>query len=261
MQRESSRKIIRKFNVYRYNGNDFTDDKIPIIKEKEYKIFINGQKITTVVLTPSNEVEFIYGFLYTSSLIDSWEEVINCRVCDNYNFHVYLESKKERNLSDFNISADYLNRNCSGKYYNPELINSNFSIDPLEIIRIYEKIYNESNIYRLTIGAHSNIFYRNAREYDIFEDINRYNALDKLIGHKVINTLQSDGIVFMTGKITRDVIFKCIKAKFPVIATISAVSTMAIELASRYNISLVGYVTKDSFVILEDRAKRIVNGF
>jgi FdhD protein len=261
MQKEFSRKIIKEFNGSKYSGNNFIDDKIPIIKEKEYKIFINGQKITTVALTPVNEIEFICGFLYTASFIDSWEDVINCRVCDNYNFHIYLKNKKKQNISNFDLSADYSYNTYSGKNYTAEVINSNFSIDALGILNIYEKIYSKSKIYPLLSGTHSNIFYRNVHEYAVFEDINRYNALDKLIGYKVINTLQSDGIVFTTGKITSGIIFKCIKAKFPVVATISAVSSMAIELASKYNISLVGYVNKDSFIILEDKDKRVVDGF
>lgn len=259
MQKKFSRKSIKEFRVLRYSDNRFIENKIPVVREREYKIFINGEKLTTVMLLPSNEIEFIYGFLFTSSFVDSIEDIVSCRICDNYNYHIYLRNNKnlthQNNLRISNNSeVKYLNENNNFVSFD-----SNNSINPLQITKLYQKINNISNTYSLNNSVNVCIFYKSEDDFIISEDINRGNALDKIIGYKLLHNIDNDGIIVTTGKITGEIVYKCVKAKLALVATSRAVSSMAIELASKFNITLIGFVNDKSFIVFVDKAKRIIN--
>jgi FdhD protein len=260
MQKGFLKKLIKNHRAYKYCDGEFLVDKIPIIEERVYKIFVNGEKLTSVMLLPYYETEFIYGFLLTSSLINSINDIVSCRLCDNNNFHIYLRNNKNVITSDSMLG----NRYSINKYFikNEELlpVDSNISVSALELLQIYQEINNEYKINNLNKGIDGCIFYKSNDNYITCIDTDWNNVLNKIIGYKMFNNLDDDGIIFTTVKITGEIIHKCIKAKLPIVVTTSTVSSMAIELSSKFNITLVGLLNDDTFIVFVDKIKRIANG-
>ena len=159
MQRELSKKITKRFKVTKFFNNTIIEDKLSIIKEKNYKVFVNGNKLTSVNLLPFNEIEYIYGFLFTHSLIDSLEDVVSCRICDKSNFHIYLRNNKTYSFSNVLVLSEFMEK----KYLKKEdmaPVNSNISVNPLQMLNMYKKINSSVQIFPLVEGIHKCALYK-----------------------------------------------------------------------------------------------------
>ena len=193
MQKELLKKLIKNHRAYKYCDGEFIVDNIPIVAERVYKIFINGEKLTSVMLLPFYETEFIYGFLFTSSLINSVDDIVSCRLCDNSNFHIYLRNNKNVITSDSVLD----NRYSKNKYFirGEKLlpVNSNISVRALELLQIYQEINNEYKINNLNKGIDGCIFYKSNDNFITCVDTDWDNALNKIIGYNIFNNLNYDG--------------------------------------------------------------------
>ncbi|MDH5434324.1 MAG: formate dehydrogenase accessory sulfurtransferase FdhD [Gammaproteobacteria bacterium] len=81
-----------------------------------------------------------------------------------------------------------------------------------------------------------------------FEDVGRHNALDKLIGHELItNKLMQSGIVVLSGRVSFEMVQKSVMAGFSVILALGAPTSLAIQAAKQFQVSLIGFAKKDGF--------------
>jgi FdhD protein len=76
----------------------------------------------------------------------------------------------------------------------------------------------------------------------LYEDIGRHNAMDKVVGHALIEGVDmSRGALVTTGRLNAEMVVKALRARVPILASRSAVSTHAVELAETYGLTLVGF--------------------
>jgi FdhD protein len=255
MPHKLSRKLTKRFNIYRFSSKNITQDKTFVLKEEKYKVFINGEKLITLCLLPNEEIEFIYGFLFIYSIIDSPNDIVSCRICDNNNFHIYL-----RNFDINTLDKNFLRLN-NLQFDNEILPVEEIGTVPItKLMHLYEKVETNLENNTLVKEFHKCLLYNNKDNYIVCYDIYSENALYKLIGYRIIQNLQKEEeILFTTDTITSNFVHKCIKAGFPVIATNKAVSSLALELAYKANIIIVEFINKENFIIYENNSNRVVN--
>ena len=100
-------------------------------------------------------------------------------------------------------------------------------------------------------GIHSAaVFDSYGRLKNIMEDIGRHNCIDKIFGYMLINNLQfSDKIIFTTGRLTVDIIYKICNMSIPVVVTNSSITSSAVLLAKEANLTAIGYARGKRFNI------------
>ena len=83
------------------------------------------------------------------------------------------------------------------------------------------------------------------------EDVGRHNAMDKLIGHQVLKgkTPLGESIAFLSGRASWELMQKALVARIPIVVAVGAPSSLAIELAKEFNVTLAGFARGDSFNI------------
>ena len=107
-------------------------------------------------------------------------------------------------------------------------------------------------LFIITGGAHAAIAFN--QEGGIIasaEDVGRHNALDKLIGMMLVKELipANEAIIHLSGRASYELVQKSIRAGFPILASVGASSTMAVELAREFNLTLISFLRTDSMVI------------
>jgi len=214
------------------------------------------------LITPGEIKEFVYGNLYSEGFIKSVEDVED-----------YLERKADGvigatvKIKDFHMIKNVMKRNYNiiwtgcgggtefkriGDDFKP--FKSDFSIDGTNLLEINEKIKDKTELFRLTGAFHyAFLFDRNMDIVNHSYDIGRHNAVDKVIGKNLLSRKNlTDNILFVTGRVSSDIVHKCLRARVPVIATRGAAFITAVKTARKYNMGLIGFLRGKRFNVYSE---------
>jgi FdhD protein len=120
------------------------------------------------------------------------------------------------------------------------------------IARLAAGLRQRQPIFARTGGCHAAALARFSGEHVVtFEDVGRHNAVDKVVGSRVrANQLSLGGhVLLVSGRASFEIVQKAIAARIPVVASVSAPSSLAVDLARLANITLAGFVRGDSLTI------------
>nr|WP_228703837.1 formate dehydrogenase accessory sulfurtransferase FdhD [Acinetobacter larvae] len=119
-----------------------------------------------------------------------------------------------------------------------------------DIPKTVQALSAQQTISAVTGGAHAAAWIENGQIMAVFEDVGRHNALDKLLGWLSVEQRDSAcGFVLMTSRASYELIRKCAVFNIALLATISAPTSMAIDLAKSAGLSLASFCRGDNFVI------------
>ena len=214
------------------------------------------------LITPHEIKEFVYGNLYSEGFIKNIGEVEN-----------YLEKKSDDfidvtvTIKDFQLIKNVMKRNYNiiwtecgggtdfkriGDDFKP--IESEIKIDATALLTINEKIKDKTELFRLTGAFHyAFLFDRNMDLIHHSYDIGRHNAVDKVVGKNLLDGKKiNDNILFVTGRVSSDIVHKCLRARVPVIVTRGAALSTAAKTARKYNLGLIGFLRGKRFNVYSD---------
>lgn len=125
-----------------------------------------------------------------------------------------------------------------------------------------DRLREAQGIFRATGGLHAAaLFDRRGELLAVREDVGRHNALDKLFGWALLEDRLplSDGVVLVSGRSSYEILQKCLAAGVPVVASVSAPSSLAVSLAESFHVTLVGFLRGDRFNVYA-APERVVGG-
>ena len=142
-------------------------------------------------------------------------------------------------------------------------------LNSIKISKIKDKIIIQSPIilqenqseFSKTGGIHaSGLFSSNGELVNLKEDVGRHNALDKLIGNTLINDQLDPGAQFITcsGRLNFELVQKVLMTDIGIMIGVGAPTSLAIDLANKFDMTLVGFVKRDSFNVYTNNKKVIV---
>ncbi|MBQ4045297.1 MAG: formate dehydrogenase accessory sulfurtransferase FdhD, partial [Lachnospiraceae bacterium] len=124
---------------------------------------------------------------------------------------------------------------------------------PEDIFLLAGRFSKGSGIHKKTQGTHSAYLYHDGRIVFAAEDIGRHNALDKVIGYMLLHALKPETcMVYTTGRVPTDMVEKAVAAGVPVLVTKAVPTDQAVQMAKRYNLTLICKAWPDSFEIFHD---------
>lgn len=233
--------MYREVDCIKGDDEFFELEMHPVIEEMPLAVTVNGRHALTAMISPDMLREFILGFLYTEGIIKDIDEIESIKIEDSNasvltkNPFKILASKKTV-LSGCGGSMSYLDI-----VKLPE-INSSLRLDS-ETIRDSVKEALDSKLHVLTGGIHVVGLYNASGKVCVVEDIGRHNALDKIIGYALESDIDLSGTyIICSGRISSEMVRKCLAANIPVVVSRGATTTLAIDIAKSRGLTIVGFV-------------------
>jgi FdhD protein len=269
---------------FRSNASNEVNDEVSIeepleiiIKYKNKNIW-SENTISITMRTPGDDKDLVRGFLFNERVIEKIDYIENIEESGEPVGQYKLKNKIIVTINNSNnIDIDKIKRNF--------LTNSSCgvcgktSLDSLEIIKkdkikksvpkISHKIIMQSpNILRQnqseflkTGGIHaSGLLKINGDIVAVKEDVGRHNALDKLIGHVLNKKLLDTNSQFLTcsGRLNFDLVQKALMSNIGVIIGVGAPTSLAIDLANKFDMTLIGFVKEGNFNIYSNKERIII---
>ncbi|MDG6244471.1 MAG: formate dehydrogenase accessory sulfurtransferase FdhD [Methanolobus sp.] len=233
--------MYREMDCIKGDNDSFALQKHPVIEEMPLAVTVNGRHALTAMISPDMLREFIIGFLFTEGIIKDKDEIesikiegSNAGVLTKNPFRI-LTSKKTV-LSGCGGTISYLDIAKLPR------IDSGLILDTETVTRSVKESL-DSQLHVLTGGIHVLGLYDTKGRVKVVEDIGRHNALDKIIGYALENAIDlSATYVICSGRISSEMVRKCLAANIPVIISRGASTTLAIDIAKACGLAIVGFV-------------------
>jgi FdhD protein len=247
------------------NGCRVSDTSKKVIAEISLKVVVNGTELVSVLCMNQYQEELALGFLYNEGVINSYSDIEN--IYFNDKMLAVIINLKEGVIIDRQESLRSITSGC-GKcytYINPlkqsqyKAVESNATYSINTILNLMKDFVTRSEIFANVGGVHSVLFH--TADYEILiEDIGRHNCFDKITGLMLKENkldLFSQGVVFVSGRISSEIMTKIIRMGVPVLVSKSTPTTAAVKLAIQHNVTLLGYVRASGGFIYSCRERLV----
>ena len=238
--------------------------------EAPLEIRIGLKPATVLMRTPGDDEELVRGFLFSEGIIGSVSEVIWMGRPPN------LIGDQQGNVMAVQLAARRQARSIDRNFYSSSscgvcgkktiaslevkgtVSDSRWTIEQSVLATLPDQLRAAQQAFAKTGGVHaSGLFTPQGELLEAREDVGRHNALDKLIGWalKAGRIPLSDCVLLVSGRVSYEIVQKAVRASLPLIAAVGAPSSLAIELAERFNITLIGFLRSDTMNVYANPAR------
>lgn len=244
-----------------------------VAREEPLEIQLGGASLAVVMRTPGHDAELATGFLVTERVVAGPEQIASVRHCTQARHPEAAENVVQVVLADgVRVDLEALRRNLyasssCGICGKATLENALAVAPPLDdpsrfpasfFHGLTEQLAAAQAVFSLTGGLHgAALFGRDGHLIAVREDVGRHNAVDKVVGMALrAGRLPLRGhVLLVSGRVSFEIVQKALAARIPVVAAVSAPSSLAVELASRAKLTLVGFLRGRSFNVYAARER------
>ena len=274
-----------KYNVSKYKSSKIQEIKDSISIEEPLEMRLRFKKkdkweiqnISITMRTPGNDEDLIRGFLFNEGIIENLNEIDSIEQkgddVGDYNLKNTIEStiNNAKNLDIGKLKRNFLTNSSCGvcgktsldsiEVIKKDKLNLSFpSIKEEVIMKSPKLLINKQSEFAKTGGIHASaLIEENGEVVATREDVGRHNALDKLIGHALNNKILNPKKQFIacSGRLNFELVQKGLMANIGLMAGVGAPTSLAIDLAKRFDMTLLGFVKEESFNIYSN-IKRVI---
>ena len=276
-----------KYKVLKFISNKFENFEDLVSIEEPLEISLKFKKnnewvtqnLSITMRTPGNDEDLVRGFLFNEQIVQNIKDIESIEsygeLVGQYNIKnkILATLNNSENVNISKIKRDFLTNSSCG-------VCGKSSLDALEIIKKDKTDSNEPKISKEVIVSSPNTLRSNQSEFsktggihasglfdvdgeliNLREDVGRHNALDKLIGSSMINDQIEPKNQFITcsGRLNFELVQKVLMTNIGIMVGVGAPTSLAIDLANKFDMTLIGFVKKDSFNIYTNNKKVIVD--
>lgn len=233
--------------------------EVPVVQERALSLYVNGQELVTLLCTPSNLEALVLGFLAFEGIIRRLEDVQSLTVeADDGFADVRLGSalvppRRRVYTSGCGGGITFSLEGGEGK-----ALQDDTTLAPASLFPLIRALYAEARSYRQSRGIHAAALADGDRLLIVAEDVGRHNAIDKVCGAAMLRGIPTQGrLLLTTGRISSEMLRKGAHMRTPVMVSRTSATTLAVDLARRLNITLIGYVRSNSFFVYSHPARLV----
>jgi FdhD protein len=249
--------------------------------EEPLELRVNGKPLAVTMRTPGHDVELAHGFLLSEGVIGSFDDIQVARYCDG----VDEQGRNTYNLLDIALAEHVpapdasVERNfyttsscgvCGKAALDAIKLKSRFSpaadattITQDVLFGLPESLRAQQKVFDATGGLHAaGLFTADGELLSLREDVGRHNAVDKVLGWALLHDkVPAEGTVLqVSGRASFELVQKAAMAGIPVLAAVSAPSSLAVELAAELGVTLVGFLRGRSATVYAHSQRITLSG-
>lgn len=271
-------RLTTRRRVTRLRGDRETERIDTLVVEEPLEIRVNGTPVTVTMRTPGDDFDLAVGFLVGEGVLRAADDVHEIRYCagatvDGLNTYnvvdvlapgVSLPASLERNFATTSscgvcgkASLDAVRTRSSWSIEDDAL-----RIEPRVVVSLPDRLREAQRVFESTGGLHAAGLF--TAEGDLIvarEDIGRHNAVDKVIGdaYRQHRLPLRHTVLLVSSRASFELVQKAVMAGIPMLAAVSAPSSLAVELAAESGLTLIGFVRGDSMNVYcgEERVGRV----
>jgi FdhD protein len=272
-------RVTARRRAHHLTGDDTISRPETLAVEEPLEIRVNGTPITVTMRTPGSDMELAQGFLLTEGVIAKRDDVLTVRYCrgatdDGVNTYNVLDVTLAHGVDppDLDVTRNFyttsscgvcgkasleavqlISRHCPGD--DPAMVSAE------TLTSMPEQLRTSQRVFASTGGLHgAALFDVDGTMLAIREDIGRHNAVDKVVGWALEcdRIPLSSTVLLVSGRASFELTQKAVMAGIPVLAAVSAPSSLAVDLASQSGVTLVAFLRGESMNVYTrpDRIKR-----
>lgn len=255
-----------------FADNSTTTEKDTLAVEEPLEIrlgFSNAgkflhQAVSITMRTPANDFELAAGFLFTEGILQSNDQITSIKHCGKFpdaQNTVRIDLQPETKINFKRLERNFYTTSSCGVCGKNSLealatgakkieIKERPKVSAKTIHGLPEKLRRAQLVFDKTGGLHAAaLFDCEGNFIDVREDVGRHNAVDKIIGARFLenNLPLENKILFLSGRASFELLQKAVMAQIPIVAAVGAPSSLAVEAAKDFNVTLLGFVRDGRF--------------
>jgi FdhD protein len=247
-------------HILRYRDGVFSSRPDELACEEPLEIRVRGRAISVTMRTPRHDDELAAGFLLTEGIIKRKADVLAVEPCskneDGNVLNVLLAADVAVNFESLTRHV-FASSSCGlcgkatiesirGKFASIDFASadSDACVDPAVLLELPKVMRQTQGAFDRSGGLHAAaLFETNGRLLVIREDVGRHNAVDKVLGHALLHGLALDkSVLVVSGRSSFEIMQKALAGRVPVVAAVSAPSSLAVEFARNSGQTLIGFL-------------------
>jgi FdhD protein len=241
---------VKGFNILRVTKEGKSEVEDLVAREFPFTIILDNQELVTLLCTPRDLKYLAIGFLSSEGLIENKGEIGKI-ILDNRRGVVRVETVGDKGVDTEFLSKRLITSGCGrgASFYsaadvtNQAKVESEMRVSADEVFTLAKEFQQRSQIYRATHGVHSAALCDKNDILIFAEDIGRHNAIDKVFGKCILEEIPTDDrMIISSGRISSEIVLKVARRNIPIVISKSAPTDMAVDLAARLGVTIIGFV-------------------
>ncbi len=235
---------------------------VAVPEERIVPVYLNGRELVTLTASPGDLEYLAIGFLVSEGLVEDRAAIKTVSV--DGNGCVWLETRKK--ISHCGARRKILTSGC-GKGVVFEVgrdfkkINRRLKISYHQLGQLIQQGIKLAEEVKKSRGLHASFLCNRQKVLSLKTDIGRHNAVDKVIGEAFKNDFLKEAVTLVTtGRASSEIVFKTLRARIPILVSLSSPTDTAVELAEAYQLTLLGYARLSRALIFSHGWRISYNG-
>ncbi len=253
---------LKELPVWRYRQGRVQEAPDRVVVEEPLEIRLAGEPFQMLMRLPGLEKELALGFLFTEGIVHDLAEVITIHFCGTATdpllppnvVDVMLTEEALARRGRRHLEVSYSSCGLCAKEAVDEIcrkvtpVSSTLTLSPDKLLALMARLPEVQTVFLATGGTHAvALASPDGQVFLSAEDVGRHNAMDKVIGRALWEKRNfGEMVALLSGRISFEMALKAVRAGLPILAAVSAPTTMAIELAQDLNLTLVGFARGDN---------------
>lgn len=245
-----------------------------IVGEEPLEIRLGTSPLTVTMRTPGDDLELAAGLLFTEGIVRRREEIVSLRHSQEkgHGENVVLVDLAENVVFDQErVRRNFLATSGCGlcgkttiesiRARGVSRPNPQLRIGPKVLCRLPAALRSAQALFERTGGLHAAaVFTARGELLAVREDVGRHNAVDKIVGWALLegHLPLSERLLLVSGRGGFEIVQKALVAGFPVVASISAASSLAVQLAREMGLTLVGFLRGERFLLYSGEERLLI---
>jgi len=234
---------VRDVAIERLDGEARRADRDRVVVEAPLQLRARGRPVATIMRTPGHDLELVRGLLHAESVAPAGAQAAQVAE-DAVELDVDPEAFTGRGLLASAACGVCGRVAIADLELRAREVTSDTVVDRAVLAAMPDALRAAQSVFASTGGLHAaGLFTTAGALVAAREDVGRHNAVDKLVGWALGAGIEpARHVIFLSGRLGYELVQKSIMLGVPVVAAVSAPSSLAIELAERFNVALAGFV-------------------